>query len=532
MITARNFRFLKLSLYVLPVFALIACSTIPLNYPRTETHAYAYKDTRQTVLGRQLAGDLRAHPGQSAFLPLVEGTDALAARLGLAQSAEKSLDIQYYIWRGDTTGMAVAYTLLQAADRGVRVRLLLDDLQASVHDPALLALDQHPHIQVRMFNPSAARYFKGFELMSRFDKLNRRMHNKSFIADNQMAIVGGRNIGDEYFNANPEVDFSDFDVLAIGPVVPEISATFDLYWNSELAVPISVLYDDEEKEFTLAELSQAFNASWQKTLTSEYARAVRESQFVRDIHSNKTTYYWGEAKAVADAPEKFLHDSTDKTTHMGPQLHPLLKNIKSELFIISPYFIPGDDLVRYFSDLVKQGVHVTILTNSFASNDVGIVHAGYAKYREALLEAGVELYEYKPDPTRIKRKTKGSGMPGSSRASLHAKVFVIDRKQLFVGSMNLDPRSLNLNSELGVIIDSPRFARNFVEQVSHGFTENAYHLRLVNETDEEGNVIGKTLHWETTENGKTVTYDSEPHVGFFRKLGIWVMSLFVSEELL
>jgi putative cardiolipin synthase len=532
MITARNFRFLKLGLYLLPVISLLACSSIPQNYPRTETYAYDYKDIQHTVLGSQLSAGLKAHPGESAFLPLVEGTDALAARLGLAQTAEKSLDVQYYIWRGDITGRAVAYTLLEAADRGVRVRLLLDDLQASTHDPALLALDEHPQIQVRMFNPSASRYFKGFELMSRFDKLNRRMHNKSFIADNQMAIVGGRNIGDEYFNANPVVQFSDFDVLAIGPVVPEISDIFDLYWNSELAVPVSVLYDDEEQEVSLDELRQALNAAWQKTLSSQYSRAVRESQFVRDINKNKATYFWGKANAVADAPEKFLHDSNDKTTHLGPQLHPLLANIKSELFIISPYFIPGDDLVAFFSDLVKRGVHVTILTNSLASNDVGIVHAGYAKYREALLEAGVELYEYKPDPTRTKGKTKDSGLPGSSRASLHAKVFVIDRKDLFVGSMNLDPRSINLNSELGIIIDSPKFAREFVEQVSQSFPRNSYHLRLVKETDEEGNVTDKTLQWETIENGKKATYDSEPHVGFFRKLGIWFMSLFVSEELL
>lgn len=532
MITARNFRFLKFSLAVLPVFALMACSSIPQNYPRTETHAYAYKDTQNTALGMKLAADLKAHPGKSAFLPLGEGIDALAARLGLAMRAEKSLDVQYYIWRGDTSGKAVAYTLLQAADRGVRVRLLLDDLQASVHDPALLALDQHPHIEVRMFNPSAARYFKGLELMSRFDKLNRRMHNKSFIADNRMAIIGGRNIGNEYFNADPEVDFSDFDVLAIGPVVPEISSTFDLYWNSRLAIPISVLYDGEEYELTLDELRQALSAGWQQASRSEYARAVRESKFAQDMVGNKTAYYWGKAKAVADSPEKFLNDPGDKKTHLGPQLTPLLENIQSELFIVSPYFIPGDQMVAYFSSLVKKGVRVTILTNSLASNDVGLVHAGYARYREALLEAGVDLYEYKPDPTKIKKRKGGSGLPGSSRASLHAKVFVIDRKQLFVGSMNLDPRSIDLNSELGVIIDDPAFANDFVEFIRSHLAENAYRLHLVTETNEDGDVIGNALRWETQEEGKTVTFDNDPHVGFFRKLGIWFMSLFVSEGLL
>lgn len=486
------------------------------------------------MLGKEISAELKANPGKSGFMPLVEGIDALAARLGMAKYAQKTLDVQYYIWRGDTTGMAVAATLLQAADRGVRVRLLLDDLQASVHDPALLALNEHPQIEVRMFNPSAARSFKAFELLSRFAQLNRRMHNKTFIADNQMAILGGRNIGDEYFNANPEVDFTDFDVLAVGPVVPEISATFDMYWNSDLAVPISVLYGDKPHAArTLAQVRQSLQEGWRAVESSEYAQAVRDSQFVKNMDKEQWRFYWGDAKAVADGPNKFLHDPADKTTHMGPQLLPMLDDIRSEFFIISPYFVPGDELVTFFTELVQRGVQVTILTNSLASNDVGIVHAGYAKYRKALLAAGVELYEYKPDPTKIKkRKKQGPGYLGSSRASLHAKVYVLDRQHIFVGSMNLDPRSIKLNSELGVIFDNPEFSNLLVTHATNSFAENSYQLRLVDRLDEEGDSIGKTVVWETIEDGQPTTYTSEPHVGFFRKLGIWFMSLFVSEELL
>lgn len=523
----------ELNILILALFMLVlpACTTIPKDYPRTES--YAFKDTQTTMLGKQLQPELKVHPGESAFLPLVEGIDALAARIGMARYAQRSLDVQYYIWRGDITGVAMAHALLDAADRGVRVRLLLDDLQASVHDAALLALDQHPHIEVRMFNPSAARGIKAFELLSRFDQLNRRMHNKCFIADNQLAIVGGRNIGDEYFNASPEVDFSDFDVLALGPVVPEISAAFDLYWNSELAIPISVLYgDNHNNEITLDEVRQRLTDGWTTIESSVYAQAVRDSQFVQNMQAKQSRFYWGKAQAVADAPSKFLHDPADNSTHLGPQLLPLVENLHSELFIISPYFVPGDELVDYFAQLVKRGVKITILTNSFASNDVGIVHAGYAKYRKALLKAGVELYEYKPDPTRIKKKQKGSGMPGSSRASLHAKVFVLDRRQSFVGSMNLDPRSIKLNSELGVIIDNAELASGIVEQVRESLPENAYRVRLERESDHPGESVGEALRWQTIENGQSVTYDSEPQVGFFRQIGIWFMSLFVSEELL
>ena len=482
------------------------------------------------MLGKQLEPEIRKHPGKSAFLPLASGIDALAARLGLTLWAEQSLDVQYYIWRADTTGVALVYALLQAAERGVRVRVLLDDLQASEYDPALLALDQHPKIEVRMFNPSAMRKLKMFEMLSRFAQLNRRMHNKSFIADNQMAIVGGRNIGDEYYNASQEVDFSDFDVLTYGPVVPEISSTFDLYWNSELAVPISVLYDSNYvAEHQLEDIKQRLQAGWLNIQSSVYAQAVRESDFAKMIQQKQARIYWGKAQAVADAPSKLLNHPDDNTTHLGPQLIPVLENIQSEFLIISPYFVPGDRLTTYLADLVKRGVSVTVLTNSLASNDVGLVHAGYAKYRERLLEAGVNLYEYKANsPGTEKQKRKGSGIMGSSsRASLHAKVFVVDRKQTFVGSMNLDPRSFHLNSELGIIIDSEDLASAIVKEVQQGLADNAYRVHFKND-DEQGRV----LRWETREDGQLETYSSEPHVGILRRMGIWFMSLFVAEELL
>ena len=523
---------LKPHILLVSLLLLSACSTIPHDYPRQAS--FAIKDTQGTELGKAILADIKAHKGQSGFMPLSEGVDALAARLGLAEYAEKTLDVQYYIWRGDLTGVAMAAALLQAADRGVRIRLLLDDLQTSEHDMALLALHKHPKIEVRMFNPSAARSFKAIELLSRFSQLNRRMHNKSFIADNQMAIVGGRNIGNEYFNADPEVDFTDFDVLAIGPVVPEISTIFDLYWNSELAIPITALYSTDPALSTdLEKIRKELESGWQEIKISQYAESVRNSQFVKDLESQEGRLYWGTARAIADGPNKFLTAPDDQTTHMGPKLLPVLEDTQAELFIVSPYFVPGNELVEYFGSMVKRGVKVTILTNSLASNDVGIVHAAYSKYREALIEAGVTLYEYKPNPLKIKKpRKKGSGFSGSSRASLHAKVLVFDRENLFVGSMNLDPRSVDLNSELGVVFSNAEFASGLVARVEKSLLENSYRIGLLNQQDEELNLSYKTIVWDTIEDGEPRRYTSEPHAGFFRKLGIWFMSLFVSEELL
>jgi putative cardiolipin synthase len=278
---------------------------------------------------------------------------------------------------------------------------------------------------------------------------------------------------------------------------------------------------------------ERLQAGWDKARDSEYAVALRNSDFVHDMKNREARFYWGPANAVADSPSKFLNSPDDKETHLGPQLFPLLEQIESEMLIISPYFVPGDELVAFFKGLVDKGVKVTIVTNSLAANDVGIVHAGYSKYRRALLEAGVQLYEYKADSDRDKKdKNKDSYSVGSSTSSLHSKVFVIDRKYLFVGSMNLDPRSFNLNSELGIVVESREFATTFVDRVEARLLEKSYHLKLNYDDIDQDIDSSKSIQWQTIENSRLVTYDDEPNVGLLRKLGIWFMSLFVSEELL
>ena len=510
---------------IVPVVFLLlsACATVRYDQPREDS--YAMPISNDTKLAQEISSLIAEHANLSGFFPLLEGIDAFATRIGMARLAEKSIDVQYYIWRGDMTGVALAAELLQAADRGVRVRMLLDDLQISEHDLALRALDSHPFIEVRMFNPTSQRRFKGFEMLTRFSLLNRRMHNKCYIADNLLAVVGGRNIGDEYFNANSEVDFSDFDVLAVGPVVPEISRTFDAYWNSQLAVPINFLYRNEElDQNALTQLRQDLLGYTNKIQHSVYAQAILTSETVQQLRQKKAKFYWGDAHAVADTPEKFLADIKDDSTHLGPQLNYLVDSLDSEVLIISPYFVPGDALVSKLAALVKRGISVVIITNSLASNDVGIVHAAYAKYRQPLLQAGVKLYEFKASST-VAKKVK-SIIPGSSRASLHAKVFIFNRQNLFVGSMNLDPRSAVLNSEFGVVIKSPEMASDLAQGVIENLPSFTYRLFL---DGEEGD---QQLRWESITDGHTKIYTSEPNASIWRKMSAWFMAFFVPEYLL
>ena len=503
------------------------CATLPTDYDRPESHAL--DNTGGTALGKMFAPRVAAHGGgMSGVYPLRSGYDALAARIGMANVAERSLDAQYYIWSGDLTGKVMLDALIRAADRGVRVRLLLDDLPAAGYDQALKAFDLHPNAEVRLFNPFAQRRFRGTEMVARFGRLNRRMHNKAYIADNQVAIVGGRNIGNEYFEAKPELDYRDFDVLAVGPVVKEVSDSFDLYWNSELAVPVSAFErEDRPTQTDLDALRQALAQHTRNATESRYGQAVRGGDFVRDASGGKLPLLWAKAHAVYDDPSKFATDPNERASHLGPQLRPYLENLRRELWVISPYFVPEQSGVDLFKQLENAGVQVHILTNSLASTDVTAVFAGYLRYRVPLLQEGVDLYELKPSAQRAERRISPLGSVGSSRGSLHAKVFIFDQRAAFVGSMNLDPRSLRLNSELGVIIESEEFARALVGIVTEKLASQAYHVELERPVDPEG---PSRLVWKTVDKqGKEQTYTTDPEAGLWRRFSTWFMSIFVPE---
>ena len=514
-------RHVRLWLVVLAAIVIGGCASLPTETGKVATFAAA--DTNDTRLGHDIAPIVAAHPGESGFYVLNDGLTAFAVRFDLIAKAQKTLDLQYYIWHDDLTGKVLYDRLLEAADRGVRVRLLLDDLDTSGKDDMLRVIDAHPNIEIRLFNPFVHRNSRFVDFMTDTQRINHRMHNKSLTADNQATIFGGRNIGDEYFDAAEEVGFSDMEVLAIGPVANEVSREFDLYWNSQWAYPLSAFPAkqpvDVEQVRTFRQQSDEFI---EKAASSEYADALR-GLYVADIQSiADLDYSWGKWILVYDQPSKVGSKAIRSETHLAPRLKEVLDRTSSDLIIVSPYFVPGPNFTRYLTERVSEGVRVRIMTNSLAANDVPLVHSGYMRYRKDLIKGGVELYEFKPvkGVSEEGKKTKAK-WSGSSRASLHGKFLGFDRRYVFVGSFNLDARSVALNTELGVYFESPRYAVQLSDEFDAIALEKGYRVTL----DDRGN-----LQWTTVENGKEVTYHSEPEAGFWKRFGVGFMSIFVPES--
>lgn len=512
------------------------CTALPTDYPRSESRAVT--DTATTRLGRDVAAEVAKHPGQSGVHLLNRGTDAFVARLVLAEVAEKSLDVQYYIWHADTTGKLLANALVQAAGRGVRVRLLLDDVGTAADDMALLMLDDHPNIEVRLFNPVATRGARGLGYLTDFSRVNRRMHNKSFTADNQATIVGGRNVGDEYFEARPDLDFGDLDVIAIGPAVQQVSDGFDRYWNNPAAIPIAALTRARPAAAEISAAAASLQVFARSQRAAPYAEALRASGLAQALRDGTLAFSFGEVRVVYDDPAKISSEAADPSTLLLPQLSPEFQALRSELLLVSPYFVPGEAGVAALRRLRERGVRVRVLTNSLAATDVPVVHAGYARYRRALLEAGVELYEVKPTAAhqaamreQSRERTAGSthGMTGSSRASLHAKTLVFDRNALFIGSMNIDPRSVFTNTEIGVVVDSAELTSRLVEQLDARLPEIAFRIDLKHATD---NGSASVIEWVSREDGREMRYTTEPLTSAWQRFKVGFYSLWPIEPLL
>jgi putative cardiolipin synthase len=516
---------------VLSLALLAGCASLPENYPRQESHALS--DTGDTRLARMLAPQLARHGARSGAYPLESGLDAFVARIVLAEAAQRSLDLQYYIWHGDTSGKLLLDALLRAADRGVRVRLLLDDVGTAANDDALLMVAAHPNVEVRLFNPLATRGARTLGLLAEFERTNRRMHNKSFAADNQMGIVGGRNIGDEYFAAHEDVEMRDFDVIAVGPVVAQVSGAFDMYWNSDMAYPIEALARNAPDVQAVAQARAALRAFVDSQKDGPYAQALLKSPLAARLRGNAVEYFWGDARMVFDDPQKIAAAPSEQETHLQSKLRSEVTPPESELLVLSPYFVPGDAGVESLRRLRQRGVKVRIVTNSLASTDVVSVHSGYQRYRKPLLEAGVELYELKPsaaqkaDEAAKRRSDAASGVSGSKRAALHAKTMVADQRTLFVGSMNLDPRSLFLNTEIGVILEMPEMARAFVRRLDGDLRGSAYRLAL---SPEGAAGSDRRVEWIALEDGREVRYATDPGASFWRRLGAGLMSLLPIES--
>ena len=509
----------SLTLTLLMIIGLLfGCTSVPFNAPKPASYAFADHVTAETFLGRQITPMAAAHPNQSGFYLLSDGIEALAARLLLSQRAERSIDAQYYLLLNDITGQLFMAALLQAADRGVRVRLLLDDTYTAGYDTGIAALNSHPNFEIRLFNPFSRSRGRLLSGVTEFSRINRRMHNKSMTFDNQITIVGGRNIGAEYFEAKTGSNYNDLDVLGIGPVAQDVSASFDTYWNDPLAVPANVLVKDEQAQSNLDQRRKSIPGLLEQARKTKYGAAL-ESAILKSIRNNDINLSWNAATVVADPPEKAQADySGDHPQQLSSVMGPVIRAAEKELIVVSAYFVPGKNGVDLFRSLTERGVRVIIVTNSLAANDVVPVHAGYAPYRKDLLEAGVELWEVRAEAKREGRQKRGLGQ---SLSSLHTKAFTIDRSHLFIGSFNWDPRSVNINTEMGVYINAPELTATVLREFERLLPLKAYRLRL-NQNDE--------IEWSGREDGQEVVYHRDPKASFWRRFSAGFYSLFPLES--
>ncbi|MDA8123738.1 MAG: phospholipase D family protein [Deltaproteobacteria bacterium] len=508
---------------------LAGCTGLRRDVPRPSSEAWLHPE--ETPLGRALDRQIAGYDGQSGFYLLDTGLEALSMRAGLAENAQRTLDLQYYTLHEDVTTQLLLYRVLRAAQRGVRVRLLIDDLYAVGRDFDLATFSAHPNIEVRIFNPFLSRGPLGISRLLEFlgdsTRLNRRMHNKLWIADNAAAIVGGRNLGDEYFDAHHTVNFSDLDALATGPVVRDLSRSFDEYWNSEWALPVEAFVSDPPGPEQLAGFERILEERLEGFRDTVYARALRETRLGRQLLSGQLAIIPAGAKAIYDKPAKLPGDNVDTPSRQTfpSHLRMLFEAARNEVILISPYFIPSEQGIGLLSALVRRGVRVRILTNSLASTDVPVVHAGYARVRESLLAAGVELFEMRPNaPLNLGRAWP---LGASSGASLHAKAVLVDQHQVLIGSMNLDPRSRQLNTEVAVLLESDQIGA----ELAALFAEAVQPARVFRVVLNEMALEEKSLQWITAEDGKELHYDQEP-AGFWRRFFASLLGRLAPDELL
>jgi putative cardiolipin synthase len=469
-----------------------------------------------TVLDRMIHPILQRHPDQTGMILLSGNLHAFAARAHTARSAGRSLDLQYYYWRDDLTGGLLGKEVLAAAERGVRVRILLDDINTRGDDSTYLGFGSHRNIEVRLFNPCRSRanaLRRGVELLLRAMSATRRMHNKAWIADGRIAIVGGRNIGDPYFDVSETSNFRDMDLFLLGPAVQQTETIFDRFWNSPSAIPIETL--SKHRRGDLARLNRKLEALTATGPAAPYLRQLIEEKDTTAMLGGGRHIHWtSDASVVSDPPEKALGWCEGRW--LIESIRPALFGATSEVEIVSPYFIPGADGLCGFTDLVARGVRVCVLTNSLAATDVAAVHGSYASYRQALLEAGVELFELKPEIA--KRKIS---LFGSSGASLHTKAFTVDRTLGFVGSFNFDPRSIALNTEMGVLFRDTELADEIRQVVAEETApERSYRLSL---TD------GK-LVWQDRRQPRARIWTHEPGASIWRRIVATLIGLLPIES--
>jgi len=489
-----------------PLVALLAlsgCATYRLDVPKPSS--YAVPASADTAIGRALAPALAEHPDESGFALLQYGGLAFLERAALADLAERSLDVQYYIYEADESGVVLADRLLAAARRGVRVRLLVDDNNLVSSEDRLATLTGHPNIEIRVFNPyrNRIRWMRPFELLTSFGRVQRRMHNKIFAVDAQLAVIGGRNIGDNYFDLHRSVNFSDVELLAAGPIARAAVTSFDDYWNSPWAVPIEAFLarspTEAEAEAVAAEIARQAQAV--EEFRDSYGPVLAQ---VRALVYGAGFRHWGEAELLADPPEK-IDESRGAASPLLARAYALWQGAEREVLLESAYLVPLKDGAELMAERARAGVRVRALTNSLASTDVVAAHGGYAKRRRELISAGVELYEFQADAPRPAGERRYFRRTGNGR-SLHSKVMVIDRELTWVGSFNIDPRSALLNTELAVVVRCASLAEATAHLIEADLApERAWRLTLDPPDSRTG-----LLRWTGVRNGALVTLSSEP----------------------
>ncbi|MGH6621324.1 MAG: phospholipase D family protein [Alphaproteobacteria bacterium] len=485
--------------------AIAACSTTAVPTSQDQPKSYALRDPASTSFGRLSAQRASAHPDASGFATITSGREAFLSIVALTRLAEKTLDLQYYIWRADTTGRIVLSEIVEAAERGVRVRLLLDDMDLEWEDHELERLSAHPNIEVRLFNPFAGRETGLMDILFDFKRITHRMHNKAYIADNSIAIVGGRNIGDRYFSANEEANYRDLDLYAAGPIVRDISASFDDFWNSDWSIDVSRIGGAGEAPASYGQVREALKRVADAHAGGVYGRDDAPNPPRQVVEEAFDRLVWtGQAALLVDRANK---PETAVSALVRELRAKLGGTVQKRLLIETAYLIPGDRGVDALCRFVGNGVEVRVLTNSFASNDVVTAYSGYRKFREPLLRCGVDLYEMRTDAGFVRKDWRW--LNASSTAYLHTKAAVLDGQDVVVGSFNLDPRSVDLNTEMALLVRSGRLAEDVTAFIEDGMSPpNAYRLAM-----EDGDVV-----WIERSDGKTARLDEEPGVSFWRSL--------------
>src|SRR5210317_1507441 len=495
------------------MFSTLVGSRLPPRYQRffqlpERVASWKPTDTRDTVLGQAALRWFEGREASTGLYRLDSGQDALGARVGLIERAEQTIDIQSYLIKDDISGNLIALHLAAAADRGVRVRLLMDDALTEQVDSGLLSLDKHDNIEVRVFNPFPRRRSRFISLLANFNILNRRMHNKTFTVDNQVTIVGGRNLADEYYQTGGKTEFIDEDLLVIGPRVDDVSDGFDEYWNSAEAIPMAA-FDKMVAHSGVVESIKEARRYVDEHIDTPFLKGV-DGRLIEDFTAGRLALVGGEAEVVQDRPDNVQNFVRRRASVTTDYLQKMVSAANQELIVISPYFVPQKQGVDFFGALVKKGVRVVIISNSLASTNHSSVHAVYARYRKPLLRQGVELYELRPRLESV-----------DTTLTLHSKVATVDRRRLFVGSFNVDPRSLYLNTEMGMAVTSDRLATDMATSILDTLPEQAYKLRL--------SPKGR-LQWLLRAGDVDEVITTEPQTSLWRRLRTRLMGLLPIEE--